>query len=248
MENSQTQIWNLTKSKQPMKTIFTIYIYIYFHHTTCENTCDTLPSSATNQSDITVSVAQGSIATPGATNQLLPPDRVLNIYIYIYIYEEESQHNFAVSADQRVEIKQSEKRGKYLNLASELTKLRNTSENSSVARESSRVIISKSRLKSKGHSACTSEVRDIFDRQTHILNDWWQLMCSHVLQPWDRRNSMTTPVRNITIWRQVESIQTTSVLRLARILKRVLETWGDFAVTQNPVTVFSASADVKKLP
>ena len=38
------------------------------------------------------SVAQGGTATPGATKQLLPPDRVLresyiyNIYIYIYIY------------------------------------------------------------------------------------------------------------------------------------------------------------------
>ena len=73
-----------------------------------------------------------------------------------------------------------------------------TSENSSVARESSRVIILKSRLNSTGHSACTSEVRDIFDRQTFVPNDWWQLMCSHVLQPWDRRNSMMAPVRNIT--------------------------------------------------
>ena len=56
-----------------------------------------------------------------------------------------------------------------------------TSENNSVARESSRVIILKSRLNSTGHSACTSEVRDIFDRQTHVPNDWWQLMCSRVL-------------------------------------------------------------------
>ena len=73
-----------------------------------------------------------------------------------------------------------------------------TSENSSVARESSRVIILKSRLDSTGHSACTIEVRDIFDRQTHIPNDRWQLMCSRFLHPWDRRNSMTAPVRNIT--------------------------------------------------
>ena len=29
-----------------------------------------------------VSVAQGSIATPSVTKQLLPPDRVLYIYIY----------------------------------------------------------------------------------------------------------------------------------------------------------------------
>ena len=36
-----------------------IYIYIFFHHTTCESTCDTLASSAANQGDNTVSVAQG---------------------------------------------------------------------------------------------------------------------------------------------------------------------------------------------
>ena len=34
---------------------------------------------------ITVSIAHGSTATPGATKQLLPPDRVLReLYIYIY--------------------------------------------------------------------------------------------------------------------------------------------------------------------
>ena len=38
--------------------------------------CDTLSSSAANQGDNTVLVAQGSIASPGATKQLLPPDRV----------------------------------------------------------------------------------------------------------------------------------------------------------------------------
>ena len=53
-----------------------------FHHTTCESTCDTLSSSATNQSDNTVSVARGGTATPSATKQLLPPDRVSKI-IYI---------------------------------------------------------------------------------------------------------------------------------------------------------------------
>ena len=44
---------------------------------------DTLSSSAANQGDNTVSVAQGGTATPGATKQLLPPDRVLReLYIY----------------------------------------------------------------------------------------------------------------------------------------------------------------------
>ena len=74
-----------------------------------------------------------------------------------------------------------------------------TSENSSAARESSRVIILKSRLNSTGHSASTSKVCDIFDRQTHVPNDWWQLMCSNVLQPWAHLNSMMVPVCNITL-------------------------------------------------
>ena len=57
----------------------------FFHHTTCESTCDTLTSSAANQGDNTVSVAQGGTATPGATEQLLPPTGYLKeIYIYVY--------------------------------------------------------------------------------------------------------------------------------------------------------------------
>ena len=47
-----------------------------------------------------------------------------------------------------------------------------TSENNSVARESLRMIISKSHLNSTCHFACTREVCDIFQRQTHIPNDW----------------------------------------------------------------------------
>ena len=53
-----------------------IYIYFFFHHTTCGSTCDTLASSAAIQGDNTVSVAQGGTATSGATEQLLPPARV----------------------------------------------------------------------------------------------------------------------------------------------------------------------------
>ena len=51
-------------------------LFTYFHHTTCEITCDTVSSSAANQGDNTISVAQGGTATPDATKQLLPPDRV----------------------------------------------------------------------------------------------------------------------------------------------------------------------------
>ena len=59
----------------------------FFHHTTCEGTCDTLASSAANQGDNTVSVAQGGTATPGATEQLLPPDRVFKRNIYLCIHK-----------------------------------------------------------------------------------------------------------------------------------------------------------------
>ena len=38
--------------------------------------CDDLPSSAANQGNNTVSVAQGGTTIPGANKQLLPPDRV----------------------------------------------------------------------------------------------------------------------------------------------------------------------------
>ena len=47
------------------------------------------PHQPPSRGDNTVPVAQGGTATPGATKQLLPPDRVLResyIYIYIYIY------------------------------------------------------------------------------------------------------------------------------------------------------------------
>ena len=49
----------------------------------CESTCDTLASSAANQGDNTVSVAQGGTATPGTTEQLLPPDRVFKRNTYL---------------------------------------------------------------------------------------------------------------------------------------------------------------------
>ena len=62
------------------------YIYFFFHHTMCEITCDTLLSSAANQGDNTVSVAQGSTATPGTTKQLLLSDRVFKRIIYICTY------------------------------------------------------------------------------------------------------------------------------------------------------------------
>ena len=68
-----------------------VYIYFFFHHTTCGSTCDTLASSAANQGDNTVSVAQGGTATPGATEQLLPPDRVLK-KIYVYTRSTKSGH------------------------------------------------------------------------------------------------------------------------------------------------------------
>ena len=76
--------------------ILIIHIH-FFRHTKCESTCDTLTSSATNQSDNTVSVAQGGTATPGATKQLLPPDRVLKRkYMWNII-----KHNIRTSMNER---------------------------------------------------------------------------------------------------------------------------------------------------
>ena len=65
-----------------------MHVYnFFFHHTMCESTCDTLSSSAANQGDNTVSVAQGGTATLGATKQLLPPDKVFKRNIYLYIHQ-----------------------------------------------------------------------------------------------------------------------------------------------------------------
>ena len=45
------------------------------------------PHRPPTRGDNTGLVAQGDTATPGATKQLLPPDRVLGeLYVYIYIY------------------------------------------------------------------------------------------------------------------------------------------------------------------
>ena len=64
-------------------------MFFFFHHTTCEARAMPSPHQPLSRGDNTVSVAQGGTATPGATKQLLLPDKVLResyIYIYIYIY------------------------------------------------------------------------------------------------------------------------------------------------------------------
>ena len=43
-------------------------------------------NTAANQGGNTVSVAQGGSATPGATKQLLPPDRVFKRNIYLIYF------------------------------------------------------------------------------------------------------------------------------------------------------------------
>ena len=67
-----------------------------------ESLCNNLPSSAANQGDNTVSVAEGGSATPGATKQLLPTDRVFKRYIYIYIYTPDQ-----LKADITLEVRSS---------------------------------------------------------------------------------------------------------------------------------------------
>ena len=71
-----------------MKLYIYIYIYIYiFIIQRVKARAIPYPHQPPSRGDNTVSVAQGGTATPGATKQLLPPDRVLReLYIYIYIY------------------------------------------------------------------------------------------------------------------------------------------------------------------
>ena len=86
----------------------------------------------------------------------------------------------------------------------------NTSENNSVVRESSRVIILKSRLNSTGHSACTHEVRDIFQwlMTADVLARSQRQRPFVILQDspihfvsWSRKNSWRWRVPQ-TLWRR----------------------------------------------
>ena len=52
-------VYSLFQYLWKLKIISLKLSIFFFHHTTCESTCDTLASSATNQGDNTVSVAQG---------------------------------------------------------------------------------------------------------------------------------------------------------------------------------------------
>ena len=79
----------------PKYTYIYTYIYIYFFIIQrVKARVIPCPHQLPTRGDNTVSVAQGGTATPGATKQLLPPDRVLrelhiyiDIYIYIYIHQ-----------------------------------------------------------------------------------------------------------------------------------------------------------------
>ena len=64
--------------------IFHFFFFIIQCVKACAIPC---PHQPPTRGDNTVLVAQGGTATPGATKQLLPPDRVLReLYTYIYIY------------------------------------------------------------------------------------------------------------------------------------------------------------------
>ena len=62
-----------------------VYIYIFFIIQRVKARAIACPHQPPSRCDNTVSVAQGGTDTPGATKQLLPPDRVLGeSYIYRY--------------------------------------------------------------------------------------------------------------------------------------------------------------------
>ena len=91
--------------------------------------------------------------------------------------------NFAVPADHRINLKESEKKDKYLNLARELKKLWNMKVTIVPIVIGALGTITKGLLKG---------------------------------------------LEGLEIGGRVETIQTTALLRTAWILRRVLETWGDF--------------------
>ena len=69
---------------EPHDQVFFCFFFIIQRVKACVIPC---PHPPPTRGDNTVSVAQGGTATPGATKQLLPPNRVLKeLYIYIYIY------------------------------------------------------------------------------------------------------------------------------------------------------------------
>ena len=64
-----------------------VYIHFFFIIQRVKACAIPCPHQPPSRGDNTVSVAQDGTATPGATKQLLPPDRVLReSYIYLYIY------------------------------------------------------------------------------------------------------------------------------------------------------------------
>ena len=90
--------------------------------------------------------------------------------------------DFAVPADHRINLKESEKKDKYLDLARELKKLWNM-----------KVTIAPIVIGALG-----------------TITKWW-----------------LKGLGDLEVGGRVETIQTTAFLRTARILRRVLETWGD---------------------
>ena len=78
------------KSQWVIQCYIYIYIYIYsffFIIQRVKALAIPCPHQPPTRGDNTVSAAQGGAAIPGATTQILPPDRVLReLYIYIYIY------------------------------------------------------------------------------------------------------------------------------------------------------------------
>ena len=88
MVGSKLNLATINTQAQYIYIYIYIYIYWFFIITTSESTPIPCSPQTPTISDNTISVVQNSTATPGATKQLLPPDRVSRkiIYIYIYIY------------------------------------------------------------------------------------------------------------------------------------------------------------------
>ena len=142
--------------------------------------------------------------------------------------------DFAVMADHRIKLNESEKKDKYLDLARELKKLWNMKVTIIPIVIGAFGTVTKGLLKGL-------EYLEIRERPEYREESW------RLEETWCRSNSSEEPsaktdvknsqgtitkrllkgLEDLEVSGQVETIQMTALLRTTRILRRVLETWGD---------------------
>ena len=88
LNNPQGLICHKIQPNQPNSLLFnsiSTFVFFFFIIQCLKARVIPCPHQLPTRGDNTVSVAQSGTATPVATKQLLPPDRVFKRIIYIYI-------------------------------------------------------------------------------------------------------------------------------------------------------------------